>query len=142
MNMKTIVKLTLLYLVCFVSSILLLIHELTVRSLSPRFALPIFLVVAYGLTVVFVHVTFRKNRAVRSFEVSAASPIDSATVKRRVYAIRAGRVMIALLVVGLLTGLTRAKTFPVWETLVAVAINLLITVSMVRLVMRLQKSLM
>ncbi len=138
MNLKTVVKLTLLYLACFVGALLLLIHEFIVRSLSPRFVLPLFLLAAYGLTVVFVHVTFRRNQTGQSLAVPVEGPIDPATRKRRTFAIRAGEIWILLLVFALIVGLTRAKTFPLWETLAAVSINVLLTAALVLTVVRLK----
>jgi hypothetical protein len=139
--MKAIVKLTLAYVAFFIGALLLLIHEFIVRSLSPRFVLPIFLVAAYGLTVVFVGVAFRRTRTAQSRTVPIGGPFDPATRKQRLFAVRAGKMWVVLLVFALVAGLTRANAFPLWETLVAVAINLSITATIISVVVRLQKSL-
>ena len=57
------------------------------------------------------------------------------------FAIRAGKAWIALLVLGLMLGLSRARNFPVWATLVGVTINLLMIAWMVQTVLRLKKNL-
>ena len=120
-NLKTVVKLTLLYLACFVGALLLLIHEFIVPSLLPRFVLPLFLLAAYGLTVVFVHVTFRRNRTAQSLTVPVEGPIDPATRKRRTFAIRAGETWIFSAGVCPCRRANQGEKFPTVETLAAVS---------------------
>jgi hypothetical protein len=143
MNLKTIVKLSLLFSVCFVCVALLLVREHIVGTLSPRgFAAALALLgLASCLVVVFGLFMLGRKRAAQSQEATAVVPLDPATRKQRIFFIRVWKGMIALLVLGLVTGLDRARGFPVWETLVVVAMNLAMTASLIWVVVRLQRSL-
>lgn len=140
-NLKTIVKLTLLFSACFVSVALLLVHECIVRS-SRGFGVALALWCVGG-SFVFVFGLFRYGRkqTAQSLEATPAAPLDPATRKQRVFAIQVWKLIIALLVLGLVSGLSKARDFPVWETLVLVATNLAMTASLIWVVVRLQRSL-
>lgn len=127
------------FVACFLSVALLLVHEYSVGYLSPRgFG------VAGGLLIgasFLVAVFGMVKGAAQSLEATAAAPLDPATRKQRTFAIQVWKLIIALLVLGLVSGLSKARDFPVWETLVLVAMNLAMTASLIWVVVRLQRSL-
>lgn len=142
MNLKAVVTLPLVFSACFVGGTLFLVHEDKVRSLSPQQFVVALAVWAVSSVLVFMFgiVIFRKKQAAQS-QQATAPPSNLATREQRVFVIRLWKGMIALLVLGLVSGLSRARDFPVWATLVGVAMNLLMTVSLIWAVVRLQKSL-
>ena len=141
MNLKTISIATLLFSACFVGMVLLLVHEQ--RPLSPRWFALTLAICCVGSSVAFVFGLFiyGRKRAAQSPEGRAGAALDPATLKQRMFFIRLWKVMIALLVLGLVSGLSKARDFPVWATGVGVALNLGLTASLVRAVLRLQRTL-
>ncbi len=127
------------FVACFLSVALLLVHEYSVGYLSSRgFG------VAGGLLIgasSLVAVSGMVKQTAQSLEATPAAPLDPATRKQRVFAIQVWKLIIALLVLGLVSGLSKARDFPVWETLVLVATNLAMTASLIWVVVRLQRSL-
>ena len=70
-----------------------------------------------------------------------ADPLDPTTRKQLAFAVQVGKLVIVLLVLGLLSGLSRASEVPTWAMLLVVAINLTMTASMIWAVLRLERSL-
>jgi len=75
-------------------------------------------------------------RASRTFEAVASPEIEQTGRKRT---IRNLKFMVAVLVLLLLNGLRYVGSFPLWMLLVAITINLLLTASLIRIILQLQK---
>lgn len=139
MNPKTTFK-AILFSACFIAVWLLVIHEFIVGSLSPRGV-----GIAGGFLIGVSYLVFVLGivkRTAQSLKETPAVPLDPATREQRMVTIRAWKLVIALLVLGLVTGLGKmARELPVWETMVLVAINLGLTGSIVWVVVRLRRSL-
>jgi hypothetical protein len=113
--------------------------------LSPRslaLAMVLFcLAIAFGF--VFIIRTTAKERPIQ-----VSSTIDSTTRNQLIWGIRAAKTMIALMALALLAGLNEARTFSAWgpdrgtrvlAMSVGLVMNLLITTTSVKTVVRLQK---
>ncbi len=141
--MKTIVKLTLLFSACFMGVMLLLAHEFSVHSLSPRGLGIALALLSVGGVLIFalLLLVFVRKRAVPSLDITAALPLDPATRKQRIFFIRFCKGWIALLVLCLVVGLGRATRSTLGPTLVDVFMNLATTFALVWVVVRMQKTL-
>jgi hypothetical protein len=127
-----------LFFACFVSVVLLLIHEYKAGSLSPRgFGTACGLLIGASYLVAVLGMV----KGAAQSPVAAVAPLDPATRKQRTMAIKVWKGMIVLLVLGLVTGVGKARDFPVWEMGVIVAMNLTMTTSLIWVVVRLQRSL-
>lgn len=138
-HVKTLAKVTLL-LACFISAWVLLMRKLVVGSLSPSAfgATCGLLIGAFCLVGMFGVV----KRTAQSLRETPSASVDPAIREQRTSGILAGKLVIILLVLGLVTGIGKvAKELPVWETLAVVAMNLGLTGSLIWVVVRLQKSL-
>lgn len=134
--------------VCTVGVVILLAREFAHGLLSPRGLGIALLIVCIGIglwAVLIMRKTgaeliLERKRAAQSLEGPAVTAIDLLRSKQRMFFIRLYKGVIALLVVALVTGLSKAKYFPWWATLVAVALNLGMTASFIWALRRLQKS--
>ena len=123
---------------CTVSVGALLFIESSRGLLSPR-ALAIALLVVFAcFGGGWVFIARKAPKELTGTPESPLSPIDEATRKRRLLAIRAGKGMIALLVMSLIIGLFRGGPF--LPVAVGVVMNLAITASVIWWVMRLERS--
>jgi uncharacterized membrane protein len=143
MNLKTVIKITLLYSACFLTGVFLLVYGRSQRFLSYHgfgIALAIWCMVGF-LVFVFGVLLLSRKFAAPPRETTTVSPLDPVTRKQRMFFIKLWKLMIALSILGLVTGLSRAREMNLWVTLGSVAINLAITASLIWAVVRLQRSL-
>ena len=145
MNLKTVVKLTLVFSACFMSVVLVLVHEFITKSLSPRglgIAM-ILLIIASGLGIIVAFGLIRSSNKVNvnSSETAQPSILSQRAQRRGVNAIRAAKILVVILLLGLLNGLRLIGRVPPWALLVGVTINLLLTTSIIWIIVKSQKRL-
>jgi hypothetical protein len=137
--MKTLMKRLLLLSACSVAAMVALAIEFSHELLSPRqlgIALLV-LCIAIGTGAVVI-----VKKSAKEFALAPALPgtsIDAVTRKRLIWQIRAAKTMIVLMGVALVAGLAEVKNGPLLPLLVGVAMNLMITATSVRTVVRLKK---
>jgi len=132
-------RITLLFSVGFLSISLLLARAFVMGFLSPR---------ALGITLLLVFVASLAvfTRIVAGLRTGSGiqgedRPLDQAGRKRRLRQIRLGEIAIVILVVLLLNALFRLRHEFLLPQLVGIGMNILITITVARVVIRLQKSL-
>jgi len=139
--MKSVMKRTLLMSVCAVGVLILLTREFAHGLLSPLGLGIAILTVCIGI-VIWAVIIIRKTAAeLRETPLAPGVPIDGVTRKRRLLGIRAGQVAIVILALSLLSGLRQIGTAPLFPLAVGAAVNLCTMAVVIRIVMRLQRSL-
>lgn len=114
---------------------LLLIRAFTTGLLSPRALGILLLVFAVGSAGLFLRVLSKLGKR------SAPQSGDAGTLaRRRSVQIRAAKVAIAVLVLLLVNGLFELRSGPLLPLLVGITINILLTITLVRIVIRLQEN--
>jgi len=141
-ELESLVKKLLLFSAGLLAVSLLLAHEFTVHSLSPRglgIALLILLVATFFVLTLAL---FRSRSAAPPFERPAGSPTtDPITRRRRVLGIRLGKTAIVILALLLVNALRQIGSGHLLPLLVGVAVNLCTMAAVIQVVLRLQKSL-
>ena len=127
-----------LTLVCSAVVIILLVRELKGGFLSERGFVIGVLLVGVGATCSALIIG---ARTFKHFSVipSPTQTLDEATRRRRLFAIRAGKAMVVLLTIALVSGLIRGGPF--LPVTVGIVMNLGMTVSLIWWIARLQRSL-
>jgi hypothetical protein len=134
MELKKLLKFTLLFSACFVAVTLLLIRAVAVGFLSPRslgIVLSIFLI---SSAAAFLRIVAKMRTTTQPKNLEANR-------KQCLTQIRIAKLAIAILVLLLLNSLFQLRHGPLLPLSVGVAINVLVTVTLVRIVLRLKKSL-
>jgi hypothetical protein len=127
------------------SVVLVLVHEFITKSLSPRglgIAM-ILLIIASGLGIIVAFGLIRSSNKVNvnSSETAQPSILSQRAQRRGVNAIRAAKILVVILLLGLLNGLRLIGRVPPWALLVGVTINLLLTTSIIWIIVKSQKRL-
>jgi hypothetical protein len=138
--MKTIMKRTLLTSVCAMGVLILLTRGFAHGLLSPRGLGIALLTVCVGIGIWAVLIIRKTAAELRATSVPAGASIDEATRKRRLLSIRAGQLAIVILALSLLIGLRQIRTAPLLPLVVGAAVNLCIMAVVIRIVVRLQRS--
>ena len=135
MKLNALMKVTLLFSVFVVMLSLLLVHAFTTGLLSPRALGIVLLVFAVGSAGLFLRALSKLDKR------SALQSGDAGTLaQRRSVQIRAAKVAIAVLVLLLVNGLFQLRSGPLLPLLVGITINVLSTITLVRIVIRLQEN--
>jgi hypothetical protein len=121
-----------------------LLHEFIVGALSsPSLRVVVLALALVNIFAIAIGVFWLRKGAVTVQGLTAVpvSALDSETRKRRILAIRGLKIWIAGLMLGLVMGLMEIREHPWWASTVGITINLLLTASLARLVLQLQKTL-
>lgn len=129
----------LLLLAFCVGGMTLLSYEFVHGNLSPRGLGISALVLFAGYMIAPVLLARKSRKEALAAAPPPGTPIDEATRKQRLRTIRAARIAIAFLVVGLVFSLFQG--FPFWGLMVGVIFNLTLIVAFAVMVVRLKKSL-
>jgi hypothetical protein len=124
-----------LFSACFLAISLVLVRELVVGFLSPRGLGIALLLLFIGSLIVFTRMVAADVRT-RSRTWPEGQPLDHTRRK-----IRLGKIAIVILMVLLLNGFFELRHGLVFPLLVGIGMNILITITIARTVLRLQKSL-
>jgi len=138
---KTLMKRLLLMSVCSVGLMILVAREFAHGHLSPR---------ELGITLLILSIAIGtwgvliSKKTAKEYRVTPGPPgtaIDPVTRKRRLLGIRVGQVVIVILALSLLNGLRLIGQAPVLPLLTGVVVNLCIIGVVIRVVVKLQRSL-
>jgi hypothetical protein len=136
---KTIAKRLLLLFVCSMGIVILLAREFSHGVLSSHAFEVGLLIVAVGMGVSAMVIVTKTAKELRGVTGPPGTALDEITRRRRLLGIRAGKAMIALLTIALVFGLFRGG--PLVPVLVGIAMNLVMMLSLIWWVVRLQRSL-
>jgi hypothetical protein len=139
MDLKSVLKITVIFSACFLGASLLITLAFIRGFLSPR-ALGIALLLLV-LTEAALFVRIVRKVANRSRLQPDPHCTDDAERKRRLLYIRLGKLVILFLFLLLINGLFKLRDGPLMPLLVGIAINILAIFAVARTVMRLQSSL-
>jgi len=138
----SIVKVTLLFSACFTGILLAGTFALVRGALSPRgFGMALSVLCIVAVVVLSIVWSRMARKAEAEGDLKRSDTTDESIRKRRMRAIRFYQGWIALLVVCLLYGLSKAGTAPVAPLAVGIAMNVLWIFACVQAIKKLQRSL-
>ena len=138
--MKTVMKRTLLMSVCGLGVLMLFTREFAHGMFSPRGLGIALLTVCIGIGI-WAALIIRKTAAeLRATSALPGASMDEATRKRRLLGIRAGQLAIVILALSLVIGLRQIGMAPLLPLVVGAAVNLCTIAVLIRIVVRLQRS--
>src|SRR5579864_3906413 len=137
MYMNRVIKWLLMLSVCSVALLLVLARLFATGHLSPRGLGIGLLMYCIGVSCLFIQVVKKSART----EPEASLRIDDMSRRRRLLAVQAGWTAIAILVLLLINGLRQLGNVPTLPLAVGATMNLLTTAVILRIVLRVQKTL-